>query len=228
LLTDGELKHTGLPDRLFIKSTLDNHPASVDTVPPLPVFSAHDLLGRQFPDIPDEDGQQHWVRVTKAIADNITTLDTHPTKVKFLLESTTGNYEKIVTYNEVLRYLDRDPELEDGMTHLKDLIGHHGPLICTDPWYKGSKYNVFVEWGDGDVTYESLHVIGHDDPVTCALYAKRNNLLDLPGWKQFKRLARGDHGTKQLINKIIISYKHSKPELFKYGYEVPATHQDAI
>jgi hypothetical protein len=29
-----------------------------------------------------------------------------------------------------------------------------------------------------------------DDPVTCAIYARENGLLDLPGWHQFRNLAK--------------------------------------
>jgi hypothetical protein len=36
--------------------------------------------------------------------------------------------------------------------------------------------------------------IAADDLVTCAIFAKDNNLLDVPGWKRFKSIARGQHG----------------------------------
>ena len=29
-----------------------------------------------------------------------------------------------------------------------------------------------------------------DDPVSCAIYAKEKGLLDRPGWKQFKKIAK--------------------------------------
>jgi hypothetical protein len=37
-----------------------------------------------------------------------------------------------------------------------------------------------------------LHMttIAANDPVTCAIYAKDNNLLDAPGWQHFKSIAR--------------------------------------
>jgi len=46
-----------------------------------------------------------------------------------------------------------------------------------------------VECETGEVTYEPLDVISADDPVTCAVYARDNDLLDQPGWKCFKKLA---------------------------------------
>jgi hypothetical protein len=63
----------------------------------------------------------------------------------------------------------------------KDIIGHQGPLLNSDPRYKGSKYNVQIEWDDGDITYEPLEIIAADDPDTYAIYAKRNDLLNCPG-----------------------------------------------
>ena len=49
------------------------------------------------------------------------------------------------------------------------------------PDYKGSSYNVKIEWENGEVTYEPLDMITKDDPVTCAIYARKNNLLNKPG-----------------------------------------------
>ena len=52
----------------------------------------------------------------------------------------------------------------------------------TQNW-KGSKFNVFVEWENREKTYEPLSVLAADDPVTCATYAKENDLLHIDGWK---------------------------------------------
>jgi len=52
--------------------------------------------------------------------------------------------------------------------------------------YKGSKFNIMIEWENGEVRSEPLSIIAADDPVTCALYARDNNLLELDGWKRFK------------------------------------------
>ena len=47
-----------------------------------------------------------------------------------------------------------------------------------------------VEWESGEVTYEPLTLISKDDPITCAVYAKKHDLLDTTGWKHLKRYAR--------------------------------------
>jgi hypothetical protein len=56
--------------------------------------------------------------------------------------------------------------------------------------YKGSQCNVLIEWESGEITNEPLGVIAADDPVSCAIYARENNLLDQPGWKRFQHIAK--------------------------------------
>ena len=54
----------------------------------------------------------------------------------------------------------------------------------------GSKYNVMVEWENGKITHEPLTTIAADDPVTCAIYAKEHDLLNIDRWKHFKSIAQ--------------------------------------
>ena len=51
---------------------------------------------------------------------------------------------------------------------------------------------VLVDWETGEKTYEPLSVLVADDPVTCATYAKQNDLLHIDGWKRFRNLAKRD------------------------------------
>ena len=60
-------------------------------------------------------------------------------------------------------------------------MAHEGPLDHPSPSYKGSKYNVMIEWENGEITSEPLSMIAADDPITCAIYARNNNLLDAEG-----------------------------------------------
>ena len=70
------------------------------------------------------------------------------------------------------------------------MTGHQLQLDNLDPNYKESLYNVMVEWETGEITEEPLLIIAADDQVTCAAYAKKHNLLNLPGWKRFKNIAK--------------------------------------
>ena len=51
----------------------------------------------------------------------------------------------------------------------------------------------------GRVTYEPLTLISKDDPITCAVYAKKHDLLDTTGWKHLKRYAKT---SKRLIRAV--------------------------
>jgi len=63
-----------------------------------------------------------------------------------------------------------------------------GPLQTSDSTYKGSKYNIMIEcFENGEVASRPLSIITVNDPVTFALYARDNNLLEPDGWKQFKQ-----------------------------------------
>ena len=84
---------------------------------------------------------------------------------------------EIISYNHLGDHLEAvdnvDNEISDDLIKFRALIGHQGPLKPTDPNWKGCKYNVLVDWETGGMTYEPLSVMAADDPVTCAMYAKK-------------------------------------------------------
>ena len=126
--------------------------------------------------------------------------DTHNPEdhLQFLLSVGQDQPDEIVTYNQLMDLLHHevDGDIEDDMWIFKDIIGHEGPLSTTHANYKGSKYNVKVQWESGEQTFEPLHIIGADSPAMVAKYGLDNNLLDLPGWKRFRRLA---HRQKKIL-----------------------------
>ena len=82
--------------------------------------------------------------------------------------------------------------MDQELYRFRAIIGHQGPLLASDPDWKGSKYNVQIEWETGEITFEPLFIIAPDDPVTCAAYAKENDLLVLEGWHRSRSLAKKD------------------------------------
>jgi len=66
-----------------------------------------------------------------------------------------------------------------------------------------------------------------DDPVTCAKCAKENDLLELPGWKRFKRLAAHE---KKFIRMLRQAYASNKKNATKYmfGVKIPRNYQEAL
>ena len=69
--------------------------------------------------------------------------------------------------------------MDQELYRFRTIIGHQGPLLASNPDWKGSEYNVQVEWETGEITFEPLSIIAADDPVTCTEYVKENDLLAL-------------------------------------------------
>ncbi|KAG7351166.1 hypothetical protein IV203_010526 [Nitzschia inconspicua] len=76
--------------------------------------------------------------------------------------------EDLLTYNQILDYLNRDME-NPVLWKYKKIVSHQGPLKQGDKDYKGSAWNVLLEWETGEVTAEPLNIIAKDDPITCAI-----------------------------------------------------------
>ena len=92
--------------------------------------------------------------------------------------------------NLVAKQHNKEASGEDEIFTFCRIVDHKGLLKPGDSEYNGSRCNVKIEWEDARVTtWEPLTVIGQCNPVTCAVYAKENGLLNEPGWKQFKKYA---------------------------------------
>ena len=96
----------------------------------------------------------------------------------------------MLTFAEIVDYINNKENNSEVLWKFRRIVSHEGPLRPTDRNYNGSKYNVIVKWENGEITPEPLSIIAANNPVTCAIYTKENDLLDTPGWKQLKRLAK--------------------------------------
>ena len=123
-------------------------------------------------------------------------------------------------------YLEKDKD-NNIVWKFKRIVSHQGPLSPTHADYNGSTYNVTIEWENGETTSEPLQVIAKDDPVSCAIYAKENGLLDLPGWKKFKIIARRQKKFIQTVNQAKLKSSYSAPK-FNNGFEIPRTYEQAV
>ena len=101
--------------------------------------------------------------------------------IQFRCMNEDGRLDELQTYNDLLNKIE-DFDQEDGESPFTSIGGHYGPLKQSDLEYKGSSWNVKVNWENSDPTYEPLKLIAECDPVTCALYAEKNDLLNTPGW----------------------------------------------
>jgi hypothetical protein len=51
-------------------------------------------------------------------------------------------------------YIEKDKQQHqdkdgNGFWNFKHIVGHEGPFRTSDPEYKGSRYNILVEWENG-------------------------------------------------------------------------------
>lgn len=98
----------------------------------------------------------------------------------------------------------------------------------SDPRYKGSKWNFMMEWENGENTKEPLTIIGANDPITCAVYARKNKLLGEDGWKHFRRYAKNEKKLSRLVNQAKLrSNCEAKPYKF-LGVRLPKDYKHAV
>ena len=100
-------------------------------------------------------------------------------------------------------------------------------MLASDPDWKGSKYNVQVEWETGEITFEPLSIIAADDPVTCAAYAKEHDLLALEGWRRFRSLAKKDKVLARAIKQSKIRQVR-RSQTYMFGYLIPRNYMEAM
>ena len=62
--------------------------------------------------------------------------------------------------------------------------------------------------------------------MVCAIYAKENDLLDLPGWKRFKTIARRHKKYIRMVNQAKLRSYRTAPK-YMFGCEVPRDYAHA-
>ena len=135
--------------------------------------------------------------------------------------------QAIISYNQVLNYLEKAHQEDDSLYKFRATTNCHGPLKNGDPNYNGSLYNVMVEWETGEITEESLSIIAQDGPVTCAVYAKQHNLLHLPEWNKLKHIAKHQKAQTRAINQTQIRQVR-RSATYQFGYLIPRGYKHAL
>ena len=192
------------------------------------MFSPDNLIGRTFLLPQQEDGQQFRAQIVAQLEDNESELEENPSQIKFQTSINDGQFEELLSFAEIVKHInDAENNNGDALWQFKHIISHEGPLRPDHPNYKGSLYNVTIEWENGEVMDEPLGIIGADAPVVCAIYAKDNGLLDTPGWKRFKRLANRAKKMLRMVNQAKLRSYNTAPK-YKYGFEVPRDYKHAL
>ena len=188
-------------------------------------ISPDDVIGKTFLLHDRENGETHRAKVVEAVDKHLKDPKRRNANMRFKCSINDGKYEEVMAYNDIIDHLKRDDD--EVIWKFKRITGHEGPLNSSHPSYKGSNYNVMVEWETGEISHEPLSLIATDDPVSCAIYAKDKGLLNEPGWKRFKSIAKRQKQFFRRINQAKLrSYKRTKK--YMYGYEVPHSYDDAV
>ena len=197
---------------------------------PMPIFDPTDHIGRTFSMDPQENGERYRTKILEALVESEEQLAKHPDHIKFVWSVNDDMYEEILTSNEILEYITKNEEQDDDQAivwKFKHIAGHQGQLKKGDPGYNGSKFNVLVEWETGESTYEPLDVITADNPVTCAIYAKEKGLLNEPGWRCFRSVAKRESCQLDMTNQAKLHSFRCSPK-YKFSYQVPNNHAEAM
>ena len=182
-------------------------------------------FGSSFLLPPEDNGEHHMAKIID-IDDHGPPLE----DMKFKLKINKDQAEEIMSYNQLMDYIQKGTDGEEDLDLLfkfKDILAHQGPLESTDPNHKGSKYNVIVEWEPGEVTYEPLTLISKEDPINCAVYAKKRDLLDTTGWNHPKRHAKISKRPIRAVKQSRIHQVRASAR-YQHGFQVPMDFNDAI
>ena len=162
------------------------------------------LLGRSFLLPPEDNGEHHMAKIID--------MDDHgqPLEgIKFKLKINKDQAEEIMSYNQLMDYIQKGTDAEedpDSLFKFRDIVAHQGPLE--------------VEWESGEVTYEPLTLISKDDPITCAVYAKKHDLLDTTGWTNPKRYAKNSKRLTRAVKQSRIRQVRASAR-YQHCFQVP-------
>ena len=96
--------------------------------------------------------------------------------INLLVDVGQGRSQAIISYNQVLNYLEKANQKDDSLYKFRVITNHHRLLKKSYPNYNGSLYNVMVEWETGEITEAPWSIMAQDDTVACAVYAKEHNV----------------------------------------------------
>ena len=133
----------------------------------LPMFCPGELLRMTL--LRPVDDQLIRAKVVRKIMDR--DAENHQ-QIKFLLVLGDGKLEKIISYSEhsdlVTESLAAKESGQQDIISYAGILDHQGPLKNHDSKYKGSSYNVLVDWDDKTQMWEPLNTMTKQDPGTLA------------------------------------------------------------
>jgi hypothetical protein len=223
-----------------------DHLASSGAQDPGSVFSPIGLLPevgeveRVYPYAPDDLVGKTFVREDQSTGDFIRyeivrmlkkESEATKEKLQYLVENRNGDQstEEVMDYTELCDIVEAQIEAVDngesgGLLTFKSILAHQGLLSVRNPQYKGSAWNILVEWDVGNPTWEPLNLIAKCDPVLVAMYGEANGLLNKKGWKYLKKHAKNMRKVYCHVQEIMRAQLSDGPK-YKYGTRLPDKHK---
>jgi hypothetical protein len=174
-----------------------------------------------------EDGQRFRAHIVESISDHESNVCHSDDHVKFRISINEDEYKEIITYNELMDFIKKNQENDAIVCRFQHIVGHQGPLLCHDKDYNGSRFNVLVEWENGEIMTEPLSIIAANNPVTFAVYAREHDLLDIKGWRRFRNLAKREKHFLRLVKQAKMKCYHQSLK-YKFRYRIPKDYEETI
>ena len=196
------------------------HQERVDRGECLPTIDSTGLLGRTFLPEPDDMGEQRRTKIEGVELTGDRTADGNEEVYKFRCKVGEKTFEHIMTYNKMLEWCERDQDKDD-MYKIETILNHK-----KDSKAKGG-FQLLVQFASGEVTWMELTPLFNDDPVSVSLYAMKNDLLHLPGFKRCRSHTKNAKKFARMIHQTKLKNYRCRP-VYSYGYQVPRNHQEAV
>ena len=142
---------------------------------------------------------------------------------EFKSECKEDQFKELMLYNEVMEMIeDRYKANNNVYWHFKYVVGHQNqPELA-------SKINILWE-GDTNVFVIISDFIdgSKENKYLVTVYTRENRLLDKPGWKQFKSLAKRKH----LVTRTVKQTKLRTFQLtrkYQYGDKIPQDYSESL
>ena len=209
----------------IICSKSDDNQPNEEGTRPMALVDPEDLVGFTF-DVPDEQRNLQPTTIVEATDDHQKQIFESSKHKKFKVSCNKDQHEEIASCNEIVDHIERQNE-EPLHWELRHIVSHQGPLQSDHPSHQGSSCNVRVEWENEETTDEPLSITAVDAPVACAICARKKGLLDKPGWRCFKCMAKKQGKFFTIANKAKIREHFSKPKC-KCGVEIPRNCTHAV
>ena len=95
-------------------------------------YNPEDVLGRTSLFPPNQKGERHRASIKQKIIEISDQFDTEQhemvNKINFLLDVSQGKSQAIISYNQVLDYLEKAQQEDDSLYKFRAITNQHGPL----------------------------------------------------------------------------------------------------